>query len=94
MEKLAETFWNIRGVHRVGGVIDIGTQMSLVRREDGDFIVIDGCGLDDSQRASVMALTDNGERQPCGNLIREALRDEAERICRQLQSGTGADKSA
>lgn len=62
MEKLADTFWNIRGVHRVGGILDIGTQMSLVQRSDGQFVVIDGCGLDASQRASVMKLTDNGER--------------------------------
>lgn len=62
MEKLADTFWNIRGVHRVGGILDIGTQMSLVQRSDGEFVVIDGCDLDESQRASIMALTENGER--------------------------------
>ena len=62
MEKLADTFWNIRGVHRLAGVLDIGTQMSLVQRSDGGFVVIDGCELDDAQRASVMALTGNGER--------------------------------
>ncbi|MEO5628636.1 MAG: hypothetical protein ABIQ62_02560, partial [Thermomonas sp.] len=62
MKKLADTFWNIRGVHRIGGVLDIGTQMSLVQRGEGRFVVIDGCGLDASQRASVMALTDDGER--------------------------------
>lgn len=62
MERLADTFWNIRGVHRVGGIVDIGTHMSLVQRRDGHFVVIDGCGLDESQRASVMALTEHGER--------------------------------
>lgn len=62
MKKLADTFWNIRGVHRIAGVLDIGTHMSLVQRSDGDFVVIDGCGLDASQRASIMALTGNGER--------------------------------
>ena len=61
MKKLADTFWNIRGVQRIGGVLDIGTHMSVVRRSDGGFVVIDGCGLDDAQRASIMALTDNGE---------------------------------
>lgn len=60
MKKLAETFWNIRGVHRIGGVLDIGTHMSVVKRSDGRFVVIDGCGLDDAQRASLMALTDEG----------------------------------
>lgn len=62
MERLAESFWNIRGVHRVGGVLDIGTHMSLLRRDDGSFVAIDGCALDAAQRAAVMALTGNGER--------------------------------
>lgn len=62
MKKLADTFWNIRGVHRIAGVLDIGTHMSVVQRADGDFVVIDGVGLDASQRAAIMALTDNGER--------------------------------
>ena len=61
MKKLAETFWNIRGVHRIGGVLDIGTHMSVAQRGDGRFVVIDGCGLDDSQRALLMALTGNGQ---------------------------------
>lgn len=62
MKKLADAFWNVRGVHRIGGVLDIGTHMSLVQRSDGGFVVIDGCGLDESQHASIMALTDDGER--------------------------------
>ncbi len=62
MKKLADTFWNFRGVHRIAGVLDIGTQMSLVQRSDGGYVVIDGCGLDASQHASIMALTGQGER--------------------------------
>lgn len=62
MRQLSDTFWNIRGVHRVGGVLDIGTQMSLARRADGRFVVIDGCALDDAQRDALLALTGNGER--------------------------------
>ena len=60
MKKLADSFWNIRGVHRIGGVLDIGTQMSIVQRETGGFVVIDGCDLDDAQRDAVMALTGDG----------------------------------
>lgn len=60
MKKLADSFWNIRGVHRIGGVLDIGTQMSIVQRETGGFVVIDGCGLGDAQRHAVMALTGDG----------------------------------
>src|SRR5690606_40427968 len=62
MEKLADTFWNIRGVYRVGGVLDIGTRMSLVQRTSGRFVFLDGCALDGAQREAVMALTGNGER--------------------------------
>lgn len=62
MQKLDETFWNIRGVHRIGGVLDIGTHMSLVQRANGRFVVIDGCALDDPQREALMSLIGNGER--------------------------------
>ena len=62
MQQLADTFWNLRGVYRVGGVLDIGTQMSLVRRAGGRFVVIDGIALDDAQRDALMSLTGNGEK--------------------------------
>ncbi len=62
MKKLADSFWNIRGVHRIGGVLDIGTHMSIVQRTDGKCVVIDGCDLDESQRAAVMTLTKKGKR--------------------------------
>lgn len=61
MRKLAETFWNIRGVHRVAGLLDIGTHMSLVKRENGRFVIVDGCDPDDTQRDAMLALTDGGE---------------------------------
>jgi len=62
MQQLAETFWNLRGVYRVGGVLDIGTHMSVARRPDGRFVVVDGCALDDAQRDALMTLTGNGEQ--------------------------------
>lgn len=62
MQKLADTFWNIRGVFRVVGVINIGTHMSVVKRGDGRFVVIDGCELDDDERGQLLALTGNGEK--------------------------------
>lgn len=60
MHRLADTFWNIRGVHRIAGVLDVGTQMSLVRRRNGRFVVVDGCPLDEAQRRAVLALTGGG----------------------------------
>lgn len=60
MQKLADNFWNLRGVFRVAGVVNIGTHMSLVQRAKGRFVVIDGCALDDAQRDVLMALTGQG----------------------------------
>lgn len=62
MDRLADTFWNLRGTYRVAGVLNIGTHMSLVQRDNGRFVVLDGCGLDETQRDAVMALTGNGAR--------------------------------
>jgi hypothetical protein len=62
MQKLADTFWNIRGVHRLVGVLNIGTHMSVVKRDNGRFVVIDGCELDDAERDELLALTGNGEK--------------------------------
>lgn len=62
MERLADTFWNIRGVFRVMGVVNIGTHMSVVRRDNGRFVVIDGCELDDAERDQLLALTGHGEK--------------------------------
>lgn len=62
MQKLAENFSNIRGTYRVGGVLDIGTHMSVVQGGDGCFVLIDGCALDEGEREALMALTSSGER--------------------------------
>jgi hypothetical protein len=62
MKQLADTFWNIRGVHRIAGFIDIGTQMSVAQRPGGGFIVIDGCALEDEARDALLALTKQGAR--------------------------------
>ena len=34
-------FWNIRGSFRLGGLLDIGTQCSLVQLNSGKFIFLD-----------------------------------------------------
>lgn len=60
MQSLSNDFWNLRGTHRIGGVLDIGTHMSVVRRPSGRFAVIDGIALDDAQKRELMALTDQG----------------------------------
>ncbi|MFV0623488.1 hypothetical protein ACBY01_05695 [Sphingomonas sp. ac-8] len=60
MEQLADKFWNFRGIFKIGGLIDVGTQMSLVRRANGRFLLIDSYSATDSDKQSLLALTDNG----------------------------------
>lgn len=60
MQKLGDAFWNIRGTYRVGGVLDIGTHMSILQRPDGRFVVIDGCSLDEAGRHALLELTAGG----------------------------------
>ena len=60
MKQLANTFWNLRGVHRIAGLIDIGTHMSVAQRPSGGFVVIDGCALEDEARSALLALTGQG----------------------------------
>lgn len=60
MEQLADSFWNIRGSFKVGGLLDVGTQMSVVRRASGRFLLLDSYSVSDDDRRSLLALTDNG----------------------------------
>lgn len=60
MRQLAPDFWNIRGRHRIGGVLEVGTHMSVVRRQNGRFVVVDGCPLDGAQREALLVLTGKG----------------------------------
>lgn len=59
--RIAEGFWNIRGSFRIAGVIDIGTQMSLVRRDDGRFLLLDSYELSGAPLDELLALTDGGK---------------------------------
>lgn len=58
---VADDFWNIRGSFKIGGVVDIGTQASLVRRGDGKFVLLDGCALDGAVEREVLQLTNGGK---------------------------------
>ncbi len=53
-------FWNLRGSFRVGGLLDVGTQASLVRRPNGRFLLLDSWSLTPAQKQAVMALTGGG----------------------------------
>jgi len=54
-------FWNIRGSFKTAGIIDIGTQASLVKRAAGDFVLLDSYTLTGAVEREVMDLTDGGQ---------------------------------
>lgn len=58
---LGAGFWNIRGSFRLGGILDIGTQCSLIQLESGKFVFLDSYELTGDVRDQVMALTNDGQ---------------------------------
>ena len=58
---LGSGFWNVRGSFKVGVVLDVGAQCSLVRLASGKFIFLDSYELKDEVRATVMKLTNDGQ---------------------------------
>jgi hypothetical protein len=60
ISRVSEDFWNIRGSFKIGGVVEIGTQASLVRRARGTFVLLDSCSLNESVENEVRRLTDGG----------------------------------
>lgn len=59
--KISDTFWNIRGEFRVFGLLNIGTQASLVKRSNGKFVLLDSYTLQGDVKQKVDALTRNGD---------------------------------
>lgn len=57
---VGEGFWNIRGAFKLGGVLNIGTQASLVRLSSGRFVLLDAYTLPEELLAQVQGLTDGG----------------------------------
>jgi hypothetical protein len=58
---IGDNFWNIRGDLRIAGLVNIKTQMSLAKRANGKFLLLDACELDDEQRAFIDGKTNGGE---------------------------------
>lgn len=58
---VADNFWNLRGSFRVAGVLDVGTQASLVRLASGKFVFLDSYTLTGAPRRRVNELTGGGE---------------------------------
>ncbi len=59
--QIADNFWNIRGSFKIAGLIDIGTQASLVKRKNGNFIFLDSYSFDADTQAEIDKLTQNGD---------------------------------
>lgn len=57
---LGNGFWNIRGDLRIAGVLNIGTQCSLVKLGEGRFVFLDSYTLRGEIRERVMAMADQG----------------------------------
>lgn len=62
IRKLGENFWNVRGSFKVAGILDVGTQMSLVRLEAGGFILLDSYAAEPAVMREVLELTDGGRQ--------------------------------
>ena len=58
---VADGFWNIRGSFRIKGLIDVGTQVSLVRLASGKFVFLDSYSLDRATMREVEKLTGGAE---------------------------------
>ncbi|CAF0778367.1 unnamed protein product [Adineta steineri] len=61
--EVATNFWNIRvSFKMLAGLVDLGSHMSLIRLNNGNFLVIDTVILTDHTRAEINRLTDNGAK--------------------------------
>ena len=59
--QVADDFCNIRGSFKIGGLIDVGTQTSLVRRANGRFVFLDAYSLPGAVERDVRELTSDGK---------------------------------
>lgn len=62
MIEIGNGFWNIRGSFKLGGLVEIGTQASLVRLSDGNFVFLDACALTAELITAIEQLTEGGKR--------------------------------
>lgn len=59
--RVSDSFWNLRGSFKIGGILDVGTQTSLVRRANGKYLFLDAYTLSDAVRREVNARTRDGQ---------------------------------
>lgn len=58
---VGDGFWNVRGPLKIAGVLNVGTHASLIRRDNGKYLFLDACELDDQTRRWVDEQTRAGE---------------------------------
>lgn len=59
---VGEGFWNIRGSLKIGGILDVKTHASLVRRKSGGYVLLDACEMDEATSSFIAEETGGGER--------------------------------
>lgn len=62
IQQIGEKFWNVRGSFKIGGLLDVGTQMSLVELDAGGFVLLDSYLAQPSVMEELRALTDGGRQ--------------------------------
>lgn len=60
--RINENFWNIRGIFKIAGLLNVGTQASLVKLPSGNFIFLDSYSLTPDMQRDIFALTEGGNR--------------------------------
>lgn len=58
--EITEDFWNVRGSYKLRGLIELGTQTSLVRLASGRFVLLDSYTLAPDVLERIRARTDGG----------------------------------
>ena len=58
--KISDDFWNIRGDLKIGGMLNIGTHCSMVRRGNGKFVLLDTYTLQGDIKKQIDSLSNKG----------------------------------
>ena len=58
--KISDDFWNIRGDFKIGGILNIGTHASLVRRVNGKFVMLDAYTLRGDVKKQIDVISNSG----------------------------------
>ena len=59
--EISPEYWNIRGEFKIGGLVNIGTHASLIKRTNGKYLFLDAYTLSDEIKHRVDRITDEGK---------------------------------